>query len=375
MANNNSARVNVDYGFTQALQNVAPYPISATRSPTLADRAPLGAIWVNRTLNVVFIATSANNTGTIWTGASGAATTPATLAVTTTATIGTTLQVGTDLTVLGTATVTGASALNGGLTVAGATVLNGGTVGIGTDANANTISISTGAVARTTNIGVAGANVQTISIGGTGANVIAIGNTQTAGSVAIGTAMTTGTISIGGTGLQTGTVSLAPGTGAQIVNIGTGGTGVKTINIGTGAVANLLTIGAVTGAARTTIQGGTVGIILSAGGAVAVDPAVDTQASPTAASTQNFNVIRVIFTGFTTAQAASQSWTITSNKILVTSGIFVTVASLNASGNGAFMTINGVRQAAGSIVISTTNNGAGALGGGDNVLVTVWIVS
>lgn len=264
MANNNSSRYNIDYGFTQALQQVSPFPIVANRSPGLADSAPLGTVWANKAANVVFVATSANNTGTIWTGASGAAINPATLAVGTTATIGTTLAVGTNLTVGGTSVMTGLTTLNGGLTVAGATLLNGGTVGIGTDANGNTISISTGAVARTTNIGVAGANVQTISIGGTGANVIAIANTQTAGSLAIGTSMTTGTISIGGTGLQTGTISLAPGTGAQTVNIGTGGTGVKTIHIGDGAIGNIVTVGSTTAAAHTTIKGGTLGVSLNA---------------------------------------------------------------------------------------------------------------
>src|SRR5271156_2028210 len=103
-------------------------------------------------------------------------------------------------------------ATNGVFTVATGT----GTVGISADAAPTTVNIGTGA-----------AVVKTISIGGTGANVIAIGNTQTAGSIAIGTAMTTGTVSIGGTGLQTGTVSIAPGTGAQTVAIATGGTGIK----------------------------------------------------------------------------------------------------------------------------------------------------
>jgi hypothetical protein len=72
--------------------------------------------------------------------------------------------------------------------------------------------------------------------------------------------MTTGTISIGGTGLQTGTVSIAPGTGAQTINIGTGGTGVKTIHIGDAAVANVITIGSTTGAAALTLNSGSVGI-------------------------------------------------------------------------------------------------------------------
>jgi hypothetical protein len=53
----------------------------------------------------------------------------------------------------------------------------------------------------------------------------------------------------------------------------------------------------------------------------------------------------------------------------------VSVANLNASGNGAKMSLVSVTQAAGSIVVNTTNNGVGALGGGDNVIISVWIIS
>lgn len=119
------------------------------------------------------------------------------------------------------------------------------------------ISISADAAATTVNIGTGAAVVKTISIGGTGANVIAIGNTQTAGSVSVGNAMTTGTITIGGSGLQTGTVSIAPGTGAQTVAIATGGTGIKTVNIATGAIDNVVTIGSATGAASLSLLSGT----------------------------------------------------------------------------------------------------------------------
>lgn len=116
-----------------------------------------------------------------------------------------------------------------------------------------TVNVGTGTNAAALNLGTGGTGVKTIAMGGTAANVITIGNTQTGGSVSIGNAMTTGTISIGGTGLQTGTVSIAPGTGAQTVNVGTGGTGVKTINIGTGAVADVITIGNSTAGNITTL--------------------------------------------------------------------------------------------------------------------------
>ena len=57
--------------------------------------------------------------------------------------------------------------------------------------------------------------------------------------------------------MQTGTVTIAGGTGAQAVDIGTGGTGVKTISIGTGAIGNVISIGSVTGAASLTLNVGT----------------------------------------------------------------------------------------------------------------------
>jgi len=137
-----------------------------------------------------------------------------------------------------------------------------GAVNIGTNANAKTITIGNGsgatsvvlnagtgnidiganAFARTINIGTGAATVQTINVGGTGANVIGIGNTQTTGSISLGAAMIGGTISIGGTGLQTGNLDVAPGTGAQTVAIANG-SGVKTLNIGNGVSGNTISIG------------------------------------------------------------------------------------------------------------------------------------
>ncbi len=149
--------------------------------------------------------------------------------------------------------------------VAVGAAMTSGTITVGgTGLQVGTISIAPGTGVQSLLLGTGGTGAKTITIGGTAANVITIGNTQTAGSIAMGAAMTTGTITIGGTGLQTGTITLGGGTGAQAINIGTGGTGVKTIDIGTGAVANVVTIGSTTGAAATTIQGGSDGIFLNA---------------------------------------------------------------------------------------------------------------
>ena len=76
-----------------------------------------------------------------------------------------------------------------------------------------------------------GTNTEIIA-GGTGITTLQLANAQVGGSVSVGAAMTTGTISIGGTGAQTGTIAIAPGTGAEAVTIATTATGVKTVGIG-----------------------------------------------------------------------------------------------------------------------------------------------
>lgn len=136
---------------------------------------------------------------------------------------------------------------------------------IGASTTTGTITIGGTAQTGTMTLGSSsGTNI--IAIGaGAGATDVQIANAQVAGSVEIGAAMTTGTISIGGTGLQTGTITFGGGTGAQIVNVGTGATGVKTINVGTSAVANVITVGTVTGAASLALKSGTGNIASNAG--------------------------------------------------------------------------------------------------------------
>ena len=53
----------------------------------------------------------------------------------------------------------------------------------------------------------------------------------------------------------------------------------------------------------------------------------------------------------------------------------MTVANLNTSTNGAFISLVGVEQSSGQIIVHTKNNGGGALGVGDNVLINVWVMS
>lgn len=143
---------------------------------------------------------------------------------------------------------TGNFALNG---VAGSTYAVGAATTTGT--------ITIGGTAQTGDL-VLGSSSGTNAVkimNGAGAGTLSLGVVQVAGAINMGTAMTTGTITIGGTGLQTGTIALAPGTGAQTVNIATGGTGVKTVNIATGAIGNIVTIGSITAAASLDLKVGT----------------------------------------------------------------------------------------------------------------------
>lgn len=234
------------------------------------------------------------------------------------------------------------------------------------------ISISADAAATTVNIGTGAAVVKTISIGGTGANVIAIANTQTAGSISIGAAMTTGTINIGGTGLQTGTINLAPGTGAQIVTLANGGVGVKTVSIATAAVANVVTIGSTAASASTTLQAGsgTTGLSLSAAGNVQMAPALVSNAAYTA--TLNARVGQVTLTGQVLASGATQDLVITNSVITgTTQSVFVSVDNLGA--NDAQLQVQRVLLAANTLTVKVKNQGAAALNG--DIHVNFWVIN
>lgn len=294
------------------------------------------------------------------------------------------------------------------------------------------VTLSADAAATTINIGTGAAVVKTISIGGTGANVIAIGNTQTAGSIAMGTAMTGGTISIGGTGANTGNFDLAPGTGAQtvtlanaagvktlniangitgntvslgnganagaqIINIaggasaanstlnilsGNGTAGVQTaniltgnragvLNLGTGTAAHVVSIGSATGAAQTVIQAGTAGLqIAPVSGNISINAALP---APVVIATvvSNTRLTNAVFTGFTTAAAASQVFTFTNNLVVIGSVVMATVS--NYGTNDAQMCLTRVQPRAGSCLVTVQNFGAAALNG--DIAITLWVLS
>jgi len=140
------------------------------------------------------------------------------------------------------------------LTVAGAFTQTAGVVSISEDNSANAVGIANGTTARAVTL-ASSAAAHTVSIGSaTGAASLDLragtGNFTLEGGTAT-------TYDISATGVNTGTITIAGGTGAQQIDIATGGTGAKTVNIGSGAIGNIVTIGSVTAAASLDLLCGT----------------------------------------------------------------------------------------------------------------------
>lgn len=338
-------RLNRAYGFSRnALQQVFPVPIVANRAPTTSDFAPIGQSWIYSSNNAAYILVSIVSNIATWI-----------------------------------------------LVEAG----GGGGVFSSLAVNPGPISLI-----GTTGINTSGSGVTSIGTGGTGA--VHIGNT-TGGTAVTGTLSSTGATTLATTGASASSLGNVTGTSSLGLLSGTGGTlfstGVTgTITLGLATMTGTITIGASTAGqtvqinnasganttilgsthttSATTVNAGTGGLALSAAGAVSVVPATGGAASPAATATINSRVGVATFTGFTTANSGGvQAYTIVNSTILATSGVFVEVTNLNVSTNGAFLTVTGIIQAAGSIIVNTANNGAGALGAGDNVLISFWVIS
>ncbi len=183
---------------------------------------------------------------------------------------------------------------------------------------------------------------------GSGDGTLSLGVVQVAGAINMGTAMTTGTITIGGTGLQTGTVLLAPGTGAQTVGIATGGTGIKTVNIATGAIDNVVTIGSVTGAASMSLLVGTGNFALNG------------------AATSTYTVGAATTTGTITIGGTAQTGTITlgsssgTNIVAVGAGTGATTVDI-AGGAGSAKVVNVATGAVANVLTLGTVSGAASM--------------
>ena len=215
----------VGYGLTQPLITLAPYPISALRNPNGSDHAQIGQLWINRSSNNVYVLTSIVNNVANWQTFSGGAGIFSSLTVNPGPTSLST--VGNGAVSIGNATNSGAITITvgtGNFALVGA----GHTVGLANDAAANLVTLGslTGGASLTLQSGTAGTLL----------------STGVTGTITLGQATMTGTITIGRS---------------------TAGAG-QTINIGVTAAPNLVNVGSTNGAAHTTIQGGTLGITLTA---------------------------------------------------------------------------------------------------------------
>lgn len=176
---------------------------------------------------------------------------------------------------------------------------------------------------------------------------------------------TTGAFSIDGAAASNVTVT---GAAADLTLSSAGGS----VNItATEAAADAIVLNASNAAGGIDLLTGGGEITISSSGNVTLAPGTDTQASPTATAVVNARVFKATFTGFTTASSGTQDFTITNSTFGTGDGVFVTVS--NGGTNDAKMTMLRVnRQTAGSIVVSTVNNGAAALNG--NVVITGWVI-
>jgi len=239
-----------------------------------------------------------------------------------------------------------------------------GAINIGVSSAIDTINVGTGAGASVLNFGssAAGNITSTISSGST-YSIVGSG-----GTIDIGNDATSNVINIGSS--SCGNITITEASGSTFALVGSG----ATINLAADAAANLVTLGSTTGVASTTIKGGTGGIVITpTGGKISMAPG--TASTSSASPTLSDRLGSITFTGFTTASGSSQVFTITNTNVLTTSAVFVTVTNLDASGNHAEMTLISCRLSANTLTIDTKNNGAGALGAGDNVLINFWVMS
>lgn len=336
MAVNNN-RQNTAYGLSEPLLNVFPRPIIALRDPTTSNFAQLGTIWVNKSSGAFWVLTKIVANSASWDNSSGGAGSFTSL----TASGNITSSAGNIAATAGTVTGgTGLVATTGGLTVSagGASITGVTTIASGTSA----INISADAAATTVNIAT-----------GAGAKTLTLGSTTT-------TSTTT---------LQSGSGGLLLANGANPISI-SADAAATTVNVGTGAGVKTVTLGSTNTTSVTTINSGTGGIVLSSGGLFSAGVGGDSVASPTTTAVVSKNLGQAVFTGFTTASAASETFTITNTLVTATSAILVSVSTLGS--NDAQLTVQRVKPGAGTFDVIVKNNGAAAVNG--DIHINFWAI-
>lgn len=205
-----------------------------------------------------------------------------------------------------------------------------------------------------------------IDIDAVGAATEDINITNTGGSIYIGaTESAADSVKIESTAGGIDIFASGAAAGEDIDIVATG----SSINItATEAAANAIVLSASDAAGGVDISTGGGSVDISSAGMVTM--VAGTDSSATASCTVNANVFAATYTGFTTASAGTQTFTIVNSLISTTSQLLLTVSNLGA--NDAQMTCMRVKQLAGSVEVYTKNNGAAALNG--NVVITGWVI-
>lgn len=238
-----------------------PNMLTYVRAPNATDvNYDVGTFWVDTVTNILYVLSNVLGGVATWTVCSAAAGFIATL---TPDVGGAVVPVGTDIALNGTGnqitTTAGVGqivfSIPATLTVPGAFNVPVGPTNIGAlGAGAGqTINIGTSAFQNLITIGsVTPASSLTMLVGSGNFSLDGVG----ASTYTFGPSTTNGTMNFGGTGANTGAMTIAGGTGAQTINIANS-TGGKTVNLATGAGANAVIVGSTNTTSATTIQSGT----------------------------------------------------------------------------------------------------------------------
>lgn len=390
---------NVGYGLTNALQGLAPQPVLSTRNPLTTDKGfEKGTLWDNTATNQIWVLSNVVNSAAIWVPFSqqvgATSTTP--LSVNAYAS-------GTTAAATASATVNARYGQVAVLNVPALLAAGGGTLALTVS---NTFfTTSTSSVIANTSILDASGNHAAMAIYGTiisagqatflltnfgagvpGANDIVYLNFQvplqpalatTAANITMNTTngmfSVTGKVTAGGATFSTVlTNSYITATSPLLVSV-------ANLNAsGNNAFVEVYSVVQAAGTATITIRNNSA-TALGAGDNVLVSilvPQLTTNTSGASAAITNNSVNSLnTVTGLNTAQNATISFVLTDSYITTSSALFQSVSSLNASANGALLSNSGMYHTAGSYTLVYTNIGAGALGAGDNVLLTSQVLS
>ncbi len=251
------------------------------------------------------------------------------------------------------------------------------------------VNVSTGTGTKTVNAGNADA-LTTMNLDATlnintnvNASIVALGGTST-GGLAIGSANAGAMTWDTGAGISidsvtasnftvTGTADLTLSSTAGAVNITSNQNGVvDSIKLDATAANGGITMNAGTNGIIINPTDGDVTLQTTSSGRIhllSLENIViwnhDEQSSASAAVTSDTHNGQGVFTGFTTASAAAQVFTITNTHIETDTALFV--SACNAGANDAQMTVTRIKKLSGSMEVTLTNNGAAALNGDVNI--------